>query len=75
MQQRQTTISQFASKIHAGAQSSVKTAPIALDAATLKLVAGGVQASGPNGGWSSVAPSGPNGGWSSVAPSGPNGGW
>ena len=63
MQQRQTTISQFASKIHAGTQSSVKTAPIALDAATLKLVAGGVEASGPKGGWSSVTLSGPKGGW------------
>ena len=75
MQHRQIAVSQFASKTHAAARSSAKTAPIALDAATLKLVAGGVQASGPNGGWSSVAPSGPNGGWSSVAPSGPNGGW
>ena len=75
MQQRQITAAQFASKTHAGAQLPVKSAPIALDAATLKLVAGGAQTSGPYGGWSSVAPSGPYGGWSSVAPSGPYGGW
>ncbi len=63
MQQRQTTVSQFATPSVAAAQASAKSAPIALDAATLKLVAGGVQAAGPNGGWSSAGAAGPNGGW------------
>lgn len=61
MQQRQSTASQFATQ--SGATSQAKSAPIALDAATLKLVAGGVQAAGPNGGWSSAGVEGPNGGW------------
>ncbi|MDP3820326.1 MAG: hypothetical protein Q8R33_02520 [Burkholderiales bacterium] len=60
MQQRQSTASQFATQ---SAASQAKSAPIALDAATLKLVAGGVQAAGPNGGWASAAVEGPNGGW------------
>jgi hypothetical protein len=63
MQQRQTTVSQFATPSVAGSQASSKSAPIALDAATLKLVAGGAQAAGPNGGWSGAAVDGPNGGW------------
>ena len=63
MQQRQTAVSQVATKAHAVAQSSVKTAPIALDAATLKLVAGGAPTAGPNGGWCSAVVAGPNGGW------------
>ena len=63
MQQRQTTVSQFATQSTAASQSSAKSAPIALDAATLKLVAGGAQTAGPNGGWSSAAVDGPNGGW------------
>ena len=63
MQQRQTTVFQSVNKTQA-AQSAVKSAPIALDAATLKLVAGGAQTSGPYGGWSSAAvASGPYGGW------------
>jgi hypothetical protein len=64
MQQRQTTVFQFAAKTHTAAPSSVRCAPIALDAATLKLVAGGAQTAGPNGGWASaVVVNGPNGGW------------
>jgi hypothetical protein len=64
MQQRQTTVSPFAAKTHTATPSSGKTAPIALDAASLKLVAGGAQTSGPYGGWSSaVVISGPYGGW------------
>ncbi|MEQ1682608.1 MAG: hypothetical protein ABL916_03080 [Burkholderiaceae bacterium] len=63
MQQRQITASQFATQSVAGSQASTKSAPIALDAATLKLVAGGVQTAGPNGGWSSAGVEGPNGGW------------
>ncbi|MEO8805482.1 MAG: hypothetical protein ABI433_05340 [Burkholderiaceae bacterium] len=63
MQQRQFTVSQSTAKTQAAAQPSAKTAPIALDAATLKLVAGGVQAAGPNGGWTSAGVEGPNGGW------------
>lgn len=63
MQQRQVTVSQFATRSVAGSQSSVKSAPIALDAATLKLVAGGAPTSGPNGGWATAAVDGPNGGW------------
>jgi hypothetical protein len=64
MQQHQANVS----------PSAVKPELIELDAATLKLVAGGVATTaGPNGGWASVA-GGPNGGWASVA-AGPNGGW
>lgn len=64
MQQRQTTVFAFATKTLSAASSSVKTAPIALDIATLKLVAGGVQLSGPHGGWASAAVvAGPHGGW------------
>ncbi len=63
MQQRQSTVFAFTTKNPGSAQSSIKSAPIALDAATLKLVAGGAQTAGPNGGWASVAVSGPNGGW------------
>ena len=63
MQQRQFPVSQFATQTVATA-SSIKSAPIALDAATLKLVAGGAQTMGPYGGWSSaVVISGPYGGW------------
>ena len=57
MHQRQSTATQ------SGTASQAKSAPIALDAATLKLVAGGVQAAGPNGGWCSAGAEGPNGGW------------
>ena len=63
MQQRQSAASQFATQALAAAASSVKTAPIALDAATLKLVAGGTPTAGPNGGWCSAVVAGPNGGW------------
>lgn len=63
MQQRQSTVSLFAAQSHAAFQAPVKSAPIALDAATLKLVAGGAQTAGPNGGWSSAGVEGPNGGW------------
>jgi hypothetical protein len=63
MQQSQAIIS----------QSNTKPALVVLDAAALKQVAGGVQAAGPNGGWSLA--SGPNGGWSSTTAAGPNGGW
>jgi|GEM_PF-3698228 len=63
MQQRQSTVSQFATQSCATSQSSAKSAPMALDAATLKLVAGGVQTAGPNGGWASAGAAGPNGGW------------
>jgi hypothetical protein len=64
MQQRQTTTSPFATKTaEAAVRSSVKTAPIVLDAAALKLVAGGVAATGPNGGWATAVVTGPNGGW------------
>lgn len=63
MQQRQSTVSPFATQSGSASQASSKSAPIALDAATLKLVAGGVQTAGPNGGWASVAVDGPNGGW------------
>jgi hypothetical protein len=63
MQQRQITVSQFATQSVLTSQASAKSAPIALDAATMKLVAGGVQASGPNGGWASAGVEGPNGGW------------
>lgn len=63
MQQRQTTVFQFATQSVVGSQASAKSAPIALDAATLKLVAGGAQTAGPNGGWSGAAVDGPNGGW------------
>lgn len=64
MQQRQSTVSLFAAQAGSTSQASVKSAPIALDAATLKLVAGGAKADGPNGGWSSAAVvDGPNGGW------------
>ena len=63
MQQRQTTVSQFATQFVAASQASAKSAPIALDAATLKLVAGGATTAGPNGGWSSAVVEGPNGGW------------
>ena len=63
MQQRQSPVSQFAAQTLATA-SPIKGAPIALDAATLKLVAGGAQPSGPYGGWSSsVVITGPYGGW------------
>jgi hypothetical protein len=74
MQQRQFTLSPFAAKTLAAAPS-VKTAPIALDAATLTMVAGGAQTSGPYGGWSSVAAAGPYGGWGSAVAAGPYGGW
>ena len=61
MQQRQTTTSPFATKtVEAAVRSPGKTAPIVLDAAALKLVAGGT---GPNGGWSTAVVTGPNGGW------------
>jgi hypothetical protein len=63
MQQRQSTVSQFTAQSAAASQASAKSAPIALDAATLKLVAGGAQTAGPNGGWSSAVAAGPNGGW------------
>ena len=63
MQQRQSTVSQFATQSGAASQASAKNAPIALDAATLKLVAGGAETAGPNGGWACAAVSGPNGGW------------
>ena len=63
MQQRQSTASQFATQTLAYAATSVKTAPIALDAATLKLVAGGTPTAGPNGGWSYAVVDGPKGGW------------
>ena len=64
MQQRQSTVSQFATQSGTASQATGKSAPIALDAATLKLVAGGVQASGPHGGWSTAAViDGPHGGW------------
>ena len=63
MQHRQIAVSQFASKTHAAARSSAKTAPIAFDAATLKLLAGGTLTAGPNGGWASATVDGPNGGW------------
>jgi hypothetical protein len=63
MQQRQSTVFQFATQSGAAPQSSAKSAPIALDAATLKLVAGGVQADGPHGGWAAAAVDGPHGGW------------
>jgi hypothetical protein len=60
MQQRQF----IATQSIAGSQAAAaKSAPIALDAAALKLVAGGAQAAGPNGGWSSAGAAGPNGGW------------
>ncbi len=64
MQFRQSTVFQFNTKNQAAAPASAKTAPIALAADTLKLVAGGAQTSGPNGGWSNaVVVTGPNGGW------------
>lgn len=64
MQQRQVKSFQFTAKTPTTSLSPAKTAPIALDAATLKLVAGGAQTSGPYGGWSSaVTTSGPYGGW------------
>ena len=64
MQQRQSTVSQFATQSIAVSQASVKTSPITLDAATLKLVAGGATTAGPHGGWSSAAViDGPHGGW------------
>ena len=64
MQQRQSTVSQFGTQSGAASQASAKSAPITLDAATLKLVAGGAQAAGPHGGWSSAAAvDGPHGGW------------
>ena len=61
MQQRQSTASQFATQ--SCATSQAKSAPITLDAATLKLVAGGATTAGPNGGWSNAVVDGPNGGW------------
>lgn len=64
MQQRQSIVSQFATQSGSASQSPAKSAPIALDAATLKLVAGGAQTAGPYGGWSSAAvAAGPYGGW------------
>jgi hypothetical protein len=64
MQQRQFTVSQFATQSAVASQASAKSAPIALDAATLKLVAGGAQTAGPHGGWASAAVvDGPHGGW------------
>ncbi|MEO8060155.1 MAG: hypothetical protein ABI671_17710 [Burkholderiales bacterium] len=64
MQQRQFTVSPLATQPGAPSPATGRTAPIALDAATLKLVAGGMQASGPHGGWSTAAVAdGPHGGW------------
>ena len=63
MQQRQFTVFQFSTQSGAASQASSKSAPIALDAASLKLVAGGVLAAGPKGGWASAVVAGPKGGW------------
>ena len=63
MQQRQSTVSQFVTQSVATSQTSAQNAPLLLDAATLKLVAGGAQTSGPYGGWASAVASGPYGGW------------
>ena len=62
MQQRQATATQFATKTVDASRSAQHSAPVVLDMATLKLVAGGTGALGPNGGWL-VVPAGPNGGW------------
>ncbi len=53
----------MASKTKAAGQCSAKTSLTALNAASPNLAAGGVDTSGPYGGWASVAVEGPYGGW------------
>lgn len=63
MQQRQAPATPATQQTVGATRPTAPAAPVVLDMAALKLVAGGVVADGPHGGWSVAVVDGPHGGW------------